>query len=428
MTNYHKLTKAQLIQELSRLQSNSDACGIDRETINLTHDLEVYQVELEMQNRELRDKQQELELARDKYADLYEFAPVGYLTLDDKGIIRNINLTATGLLKYTRDQLLEKPFTIFLTNGNSRDFFNALRTVMADNKEQNLELLLKCKDQTNLYVRLQMAPPANSYTTEIRVAMINISEQKSAEADAREHREALLHADRLSLLGELSSGIAHELSQPIAAIAIYAAMLGDMAKSDRLTEPELAEIAKHVAAQSERAGLILDRVRTFARREEPRQTRQNIIDAISEATGFMDPLLKQNDTSIVIRKKGAIRNVKIDRAQIIQVLVNLLNNAIEAMRDTPVQEREIVIEVTMADQHYVEVAIQDNGVGIGQDVRDQVFMPFYTTRAKGLGLGLSLSYSIIQSHGGRMWTESNNQQGTIFRFTLPVAHNKKKSP
>ena len=350
------------------------------------------------------------------------------MTLDDKGIIRNINLTATGLLKYTRDQLLEKPFTIFLTNGNSRDFFNALRTVMADNKEQNLELLLKCKDQTNLYVRLQMAPPANSYTTEIRVAMINISEQKSAEADAREHREALLHADRLSLLGELSSGIAHELSQPIAAIAIYAAMLGDMAKSDRLTEPELAEIAKHVAAQSERAGLILDRVRTFARREEPRQTRQNIIDAISEATGFMDPLLKQNDTSIVIRKKGAIRNVKIDRAQIIQVLVNLLNNAIEAMRDTPVQEREIVIEVTMADQHYVEVAIQDNGVGIGQDVRDQVFMPFYTTRAKGLGLGLSLSYSIIQSHGGRMWTESNNQQGTIFRFTLPVAHNKKKSP
>ena len=426
MTDYHKLTKAQLIQKLTRLQSNPDARGVDRETKNITHDLEVYQVELEMQNRELRDKQQELELARDKYADLYEFAPVGYLTLDDKGIIRIINLTATGLLKYTRNQLLDKPFTIFLTNGNSRDFFHALRAVIADNKEQNLELLLKCKDQTNLYVRLQMAPPVNGNTTEIRVAMINISDQKSAEVDAREHREALLHADRLSLLGELSSGIAHEVSQPIAAIAIYAAMLGDLAKSERLAEPELVEIAKQVAAQSERAGLILDRVRTFARREEPRQERQDILDVISETTGFMEPLLKQNDVSVVVRKRGGIRNVKIDRVQIIQVLVNLLHNAIEAMRDTPPQDREIVIEVTMADHDNVEVAIQDKGVGIGQDARDQVFMPFYTTRAKGLGLGLSLSYSIIQSHGGRMWTEPNNQQGTAFRFTLPAAHNKKK--
>lgn len=132
--------------------------------------------------------------------------------------------------------------------------------------------------------------------------------------------------------------------------------------------------------------------------------------------------------SVVVRKRGAIRNVKIDRVQIIQVLVNLLSNAIEAMRDTPAQEREIVVEVTMADQNFVEVAIQDNGVGIRPDARDQVFMPFYTTRTKGLGLGLSLSYSIIQAHGGRMWSEPNNQQGTVFRFTLPSAHNNKKLP
>ena len=425
MPDYHKLTKAQLIKEIIHLNTDGGELKCVHGKKSLCHELEVYQVELEMQNRELRDKQQELELARDKYADLYEFAPVGYLTLDDKGIIRNINLTATGLLKYTRSQLLGKPFSIFLTNGNSRDFFHALRAVMADDEEQDLEFLLMCKDQTNIYVRLQMAPPVNS-KTEIRVAMIDISEQKSAEVDAREHREALLHADRLSLLGELSSGIAHEVSQPIAAIAIYATMLVDMSKSERLADPELVEIAKQVTAQSERAGSILNRVRSFSRREEPGLMRQNILDVISEATGFIEPLLKQNDVSTVVRKRGVIQNVKIDRVQIIQVLVNLLHNAIEAMRDTPLQQREIVIEVTMADNNYVVVAIQDNGVGIEQDARDQVFMPFYTTRAKGLGLGLSLSYSIIQAHGGRMWTEPNNQQGTAFRFTLPAADNKKK--
>jgi PAS domain S-box-containing protein len=419
MTDYHKLTRAQLIKELNRLQADKEMLKSSEDAKNLYHDLEVYQVELEMQNRELRDKQLELELARDRYADLYEFAPVGYLTLDDKGIIRDINLTATGLLGYNRNQLLGKPFSVFLSNGDSRDFFHALRTVIVAGDEQSLELLLKRKDDSNFHVQLQMIPPMNN-NAEIRVALIDISEQKAAESEARENREALLHADRLSLLGELSSGIAHEVSQPITAIGIYAEMLRDLANAEQLAKSDLVEIAEQVSAQSERAGLILDRVRSFARREELRQMRQSILDVIDEAVGFVKPIIKQNDVSVVVRKQGKIRDVKIDRVQIIQVIVNLLHNAIEAMRDTPSQQREIVIEVSMVDEKYVEVAVVDNGIGIRQEVRDQVFMPFYTTRAKGLGLGLSLSHSVIQAHGGRMWAEPNKQQGTIFRFTLPL--------
>lgn len=423
MTNYHKLTKAQLIKELGHLKT--DELNGMPEAKKLYHDLEVYQVELEMQNHELRDKQQELELALDKYADLYEFAPVGYLTLDDKGIISDINLTATKLLGYNRNQLLEKPFSVFLTNGDSRHFFHALRTVIVAGDVQSLELLLKRKDDSRLNVRLQMVPSMSSQA-EVRVALIDISQQKAAEVEVREHREALLHADRLSLLGELSSGIAHEVSQPITAIGIYAQMLRDLAQSEQLAKSDLVEIAEQISAQSERAGLILDRVRSFARREELRQMRQSILDVISEAVGFVEPIIKQNDVNVEVRKQGAIQDVKIDRVQIIQVLVNLLHNAIEAMRDTPTQQREIVIEVSMTDAQCVQVAVVDKGVGIQQEVRDQVFMPFYTTRAKGLGLGLSLSQSIIQAHGGRMWAEPNNQQGTAFRFTLPVVDNQKR--
>ena len=424
MTNYHKFTKAQLIQELDRLKTDERMFSSAPEVRNLYHDLEVYQVELEMQNRELRDKQQEIELARDNYADLYEFAPVGYLTLDDKGIIRSINLTATAMLGYNRNQLLGKPFSVFLANGDSRNFFRTLRTVMSVGDNQSLELLLKRQDDIRLNVRLKMVPPIRSQS-EVRVAMIDISEQKAAEMEVREHREALLHADRLSLLGELSSGIAHEVSQPIAAIAIYAEMLRDLAQAGQLGEPELIEVTEQISAQSERAGLVLDRVRSFAKRGELVQTRQCILDVISEAVGFVEPITKQHDARIDVRKQGAIRDVKIDRVQIIQVLVNLLHNAIEAMSDTPVQQREIVIEVTMTDAQSVQVAVLDKGVGIRPDVRDQVFMPFYTTRAKGLGLGLSLSQSIIQAHGGRMWAEPNNHQGMAFRFTLPAIDERK---
>ena len=424
MTNYHKFTKAQLIQELDRLKTDERMFSSAPEVRNLYHDLEVYQVELEMQNRELRDKQQEIELARDNYADLYEFAPVGYLTLDDKGIIRSINLTATAMLGYNRNQLLGKPFSVFLANGDSRNFFRTLRTVMSVGDNQSLELLLKRQDDIRLNVRLKMVPPIRSQS-EVRVAMIDISEQKAAEMEVREHREALLHADRLSLLGELSSGIAHEVSQPIAAIAIYAEMLRDLAQAGQLGEPELIEVTEQISAQSERAGLVLDRVRSFAKRGELVQTRQCILDVISEAVGFVEPITKQHDARIDVRKQGAIRDVKIDRVQIIQVLVNLLHNAIEAMSDTPVQQRKIVIEVTMTDAQSVQVAVLDKGVGIRPDVRDQVFMPFYTTRAKGLGLGLSLSQSIIQAHGGRMWAEPNNHQGMAFRFTLPAIDERK---
>ena len=424
MTNYHKFTKAQLIQELDRLKTDERMFSSAPEVKNLYHDLEVYQVELEMQNRELRDKQQEIELARDNYADLYEFAPVGYLTLDDKGIIRSINLTATAMLGYNRNQLLGKPFSVFLANGDSRNFFRTLRTVMSVGDNQSLELLLKRQDDIRLNVRLKMVPPIRSQS-EVRVAMIDISEQKAAEMEVREHREALLHADRLSLLGELSSGIAHEVSQPIAAIAIYAEMLRDLAQAGQLGEPELIEVTEQISAQSERAGLVLDRVRSFAKRGELVQTRQCILDVISEAVGFVEPMTKQHDIRVDVRKQGAIRDVKIDRVQIIQVLVNLLHNAIEAMSDTPVQQRKIVIEVTMTDAQSVQVAVLDKGVGIRPDVRDQVFMPFYTTRAKGLGLGLSLSQSIIQAHGGRMWAEPNNHQGMAFRFTLPAIDERK---
>ena len=426
MTDYQNLTKAQLIKELDRLSSDESVLKGVQETKKLYHDLEVYQIELEMQNRELRDKQQEIELARDKYADLYEFAPVGYLTLDDKGIIRDINLTATGMMGYNRSQLIGKPFSALLGDGRSRNFFRVLRAAMTGKNEQSLELLLKPKNNTSLPIRLQIMPPLSN-KAEVRVALIDVSEQKIAEVEVREHREALLHADRLSLLGELSSGIAHEVSQPIAAIAIYAEMLRDLAQSGRLAKSELVEIAEQVSAQSERAGMILERVRSFSRRDELVQTRQNITDVINEAVTFVEAIIKQQDITVVVRKQGAIRDVKIDRVQIIQVLVNLLHNAIEAMKDTPEQQREIVIEVTMADANHVEVVVLDRGIGIRRDVKDQVFMPFYTTRTKGLGLGLSLSHSIIQAHGGRMWVESNENQGSAFRFTLPAVDERKKT-
>lgn len=423
MSNFQKLTKAQLIKKLNQLQSKQIAYDNSHELYRLHHDLEVHQIELEMQNRELREKQQDIELARDKYADLYEFAPLSYLTLDNKGVIRNINLTGAAMLNATREYLLGKPFSAYLCSGYSGALFHALSTTIESGAEYNLELELRRKDNTQFYARASMIPSTTDDQT-IRMALLDISEQKRLETEARENRDALIHAGRLNMLGELSSGIAHEVSQPLAAISIYAETLRDLAGTDKLSKSELIDIAEHIAAQTQRARVILDRIRSFSRREARHESQQNILHVINEAVELVQPALKAKCVSINIGKPLAILNVKIDRIQIIQVLVNLLQNAIEAMANTPIEERKIEIIAKIIDHKRVEVAVLDHGAGISADMKDHLFMPFFTSRKEGLGLGLSLSHSIIQAHGGRLWAEDNPPQGSIFRFTLPAADSK----
>lgn len=423
MSNFQKLTKAQLIKKLNQLQSKQVAYDNSHELHSLHHDLEVHQIELEMQNRELREKQQDIELARDKYADLYEFAPLSYLTLDNKGVIRNINLTGAGMLNATREYLLGKPFSAYLCSGYSGKFFHALSITTKSDTESNLELELIRKDNIRFYARASMIPSTTDDQS-VRMALLDISEQKRAETEARENRDALIHAGRLNMLGELSSGIAHEVSQPLAAISIYAETLRDLAGTGKLSESELFDIAEHITSQTQRARVILDRIRSFSRREARYESEQNILHVINEAVKLVQPTLKSKCVSINIGKPLAILNVKIDRIQIIQVLVNLLQNAIEAMTETPIEERKIEIIVKIIDHNRVELAVLDHGTGIPPDMKDHLFMPFFTNRKEGLGLGLSLSHSIIQAHGGRLWAEANHPQGSIFRFTLPAAKNK----
>ena len=187
MTDYHNYSKKQLIKELERLKSE----GGDHASAGAKHsrhDLEVYQIELEMQNRELRDKQLELELARDKYADLYDFAPVGFLTLDDKGIIREINLTATGLLGQPRSRLLNRPFAMLFAKDESREIFQTLRTVLDTGEERSVEVKL-AHNGIALDFLVQMAAYNEKDNSVVRLALLDITERKQIEEALREERD-----------------------------------------------------------------------------------------------------------------------------------------------------------------------------------------------------------------------------------------------
>lgn len=426
MHDYQKLEDPDLqrrLEEELELLSGQDQTQQARRL----HELSVYQIELEMQNRELREAQAEVEEVRDRYVHLYEFAPVGYVTLDRKGIVRQINKTATRLLNTTSNNMVGRPLTLFVAREDLKHYMRHVEHAFACCGHVVDEFRLQVPGREPVTVRADTFVSAGD-DDECRMALIDVSEQKRAQATAREHREALLHAGRLSMLGELSSGIAHEISQPVGAIATYAEALRNMAGLEKVPVQEIVDVVGKIAAQSERAGVVLDRIRTFGRRDTHCQAHEDILDVIAEAIGLVDPALKAGGVVVSVRHRGTLLDPAIDRVQIIQVLVNLLQNANEAVSGVPPDERQIDIEVAVPDRSWVEVVVADKGVGIAAEVRDRLFMPFCTNRPEGLGLGLSLSSSIVQGHGGRLWAQDNIPRGAVFRFTLPVFHEEGSGP
>lgn len=254
-------------------------------------------------------------------------------------------------------------------------------------------------------------------TAALRAAL---AQRDAAEAGMRAHQEQLDHLSRLSVLGELSGTLAHELNQPLAAIGNYAQSLVRRVDSGRYTPAILAEASREIAAQAERAGGIVRRIRAFASKRAAVREKRPLVEVVQEATalfGAMLPGAPRVDIDDCLPVGAA---VEADVLQMQQVLLNLLKNAADAMQDLPPNER--VIEVTLEQTgHHYRIAVRDRGAGLPPASAQRLFEPFFTTKPDGMGLGLSICKTIIEAHGGRLWAEANaGTPGMTFVFTLPA--------
>ena len=256
-----------------------------------------------------------------------------------------------------------------------------------------------------------------SRTAELRRAL---DEREEIQARMRAHQEQIEHLSRLSILGELSGTLAHEINQPLASIGNYAQSLVLRIDNGRLTDAAVREASLEIAGQAERAAGILGRIRGFARKRASVRERRDLPDLVREAVTLFSGMLSSRPEIRVEDGLGASRSVDVDPLQIQQVVLNLLKNGLDAMQGLPDSERRIVIALDqVADA--LRVAVRDFGSGLDPDARERLFEPFFTTKPDGLGLGLSICATIIEAHGGRLSAQPPaDGPGLVFTFTLPV--------
>jgi len=245
----------------------------------------------------------------------------------------------------------------------------------------------------------------------------DLTERQKTEARLQELQSELVHISRLTAMGEMASTLAHELNQPLSAISNY------LKGSQRLLEgvPDersvtMRDALSKASDQAMRAGQIIRRLRDFVSRGESEQRVENIIKLIEEASALALVGVKDSGIRVTFQFDPSVELVLADRVQIQQVILNLIRNAMDAMEET--KARNLVVSVMPAGDTLVRVSVADTGLGIAPEISEQLFQPFITTKRHGMGVGLSISRTIVQAHGGRIWAEPNPVGGTIFRFTL----------
>jgi len=249
-----------------------------------------------------------------------------------------------------------------------------------------------------------------------------LDERKAIEARMRVHQEQVEHLSRLSILGELSGTLAHEINQPLASISNYAQSLVRRVDSGRLTDAAVREASVEIAGQAERAAGILGRIRGFARKRAAVRERRVLAQLVHEAVALFVGMISMHPEVRVDEGAAADCLVEVDPLQIQQVVLNLLKNGLDAMQDLPSAERRLLITIDRdAEGAALRVSIRDFGRGLTPEAQERLFEPFFTTKPDGLGLGLSICATIVEAHGGRLSAQAPAEgPGLVFTFALPL--------
>ncbi len=367
------------------------------------------------------------ELLEDREARLsaiLDTAVDGIITIDESGIIESVNTATERIFGYSGDELVGNNITMLMPSPYREKHDGYIARYLGTGEPRIIGIGREAEGQHKDGRRF----PIDLSVSEVRVGgsrlftglVRDISARRRAEDEARRWSADLAHAARLSTIGELTSGIAHEVNQPLTAIVSFAEACLRMLRSGKADSQKLEDALGQIAVQGQRAGHIIRHLRQLARKGESERVQIDLGHLVRDVLGLFSNELHASGIALHLMLDESGPAVKCDRIQIEQVVLNLVRNAMDVLEEGPAEGRELTIRTRADSGGTIELTVEDTGEGLGADGGERIFELFFTTKADGLGMGLSISRTIIEDHGGRLWASPHPGGGAIFHVTLPA--------
>jgi two-component system sensor kinase FixL len=349
--------------------------------------------------------------------------PDAMIVIDERGIIRSFSPAAERLFRWTAAEATDRNVAILMPSPHREAHDSYLDRYYRTGERRIVGVgrvvVGERKDGSTFPMELAVGEMRTAQGRHFTGFIRDLSERQEAERRFQELQSELVHVSRLTALGEMASALAHELNQPLSAISNYVTGSRQLLTREDPPLDKVRGALDRASEQALRAGHIIRRLREFVARGETDRQPEPLRQLLEEASALALVGAREHGVDVRFEIDPAIGLVVADKVQVQQVVLNLIRNAVDAMEDSP--RRSIRIAARPAGEGLVEVSVADSGPGLSGEVAARLFHPFVTTKATGMGIGLSISKTIVEAHGGRIWADNEPEGGAVFRFTLRAA-------
>ena len=365
----------------------------------------------------LRQREEQLKLT-------IQHAPTGIGTVDLNGRLLTVNAAFCSMVGYSEEELAGRPVNSITHPDDVEMAERRLLRLRNGEVEQYRVRKRYIRKDGGLVEGMMTAAVVHDSEGNpfLYVAHVeDLTERLKAETEINQSRERLAHVTRIQMIGEMVAGIAHEINQPLTAIATYAQASGRMIRAGMADSEELLAALDKISRQAQRAGDVIRHLRKLVRERPSAEEAVDLNALIAEVVPLAEVDARMHDSTIQLDLAAGLPPILADPIQIQQVVLNLVRNGMEAMGANDPDEKAVILGCHLGEDDTLEITVRDQGSGIPKGTDEELFQTFFTTKSSGMGMGLAISRSIVESHGGRLWFTRNPDRGSTFHVSLPLA-------
>ncbi|MDX2170279.1 MAG: PAS domain S-box protein [Deltaproteobacteria bacterium] len=361
-----------------------------------------------------------LQASEQRYRELVETLHDIVFSVDTRGCLTYLSPAFETVSGYAPAEMIGRPY---LSLVHPDDLSTALESfaLSVDGNSRPFECRVLARDGAVRWVRThtRLVRDADG-SAELRGVLTDVTARREAEERARVQHAELAHVQRVATIGEMTAQLAHEINQPLAAIVNYADGMARRLRGDGVDPLRILAVAEQIAAEGRRAAEVIRRLREFVRKGAVQVQASDVNQLVREVVQLCQPEAQQLGVALQTQLDPAAGPIRLDRIQIQQVVMNLLRNGLDALRTVDDGERAVRLSTRGDPPRGVLLSVRDSGIGLPPGADEQIFDAFFTTKPDGLGIGLAISRSIVEAHGGRLWVERNPTRGATFHVHLPA--------